>query len=51
VEEAELGMSGGVLPNNCMERSCSEDHVRLNQRSEVSQRFNLISSKIRVSVR
>ena len=47
-EEAELRVFGGVLPNNSVERSCSKDHVSLNQRSEVSQRFNLISSKIRV---
>lgn len=40
-------MFGGVLPNNSMGRSCSKDHVSLNWRSEVSQRFNLISSKIR----
>lgn len=42
---------GGVLPNNSMQRSCSKAHVSLNQRPEVSQRFNLISSKIRVPVR
>lgn len=47
MEEAELGVFGGMLPNNSKEGSRREDLVRLNQRSEVSQRFNLISSKIR----
>lgn len=41
------GVFRGVLPNNSTARSRSKDHVSLNQRSEVSQRFNLIKSKIR----
>lgn len=44
-------MFGGVLPNKCTESSCSKDHVSINRRAGVSQRLNLISSKIRVSVR
>lgn len=37
----------GVLPNNSTVRPGGKDRVSLNQRSEVSQRFNLICSKIR----
>lgn len=47
LQKQQPGVFRGVLPNNSTARPCGKDHVSLNQRSEVSQRFNLIRSKIR----